>query len=161
MVAVGVFQDLLLHGLKIVACGFARTDLVHHHHHLRAGGQGIENVHLTAGIGLHVDLGRLLGCIVGAGQVLGNGQAADILGIAEGLQPLAHVGAGGAGLAGVTPQALHHFRQIQVGVIHIFPVSGDLHGHGGVVVIERQDIAGRVANDSEFHDDPSYLFIGF
>ena len=49
VIVVGVIQHDLLGGLEIMALGFALQDLVHDHHHFWAGGQRVDDEHLSVG----------------------------------------------------------------------------------------------------------------
>ena len=106
---------------------------------------------------LHIGIRSLLGGVIAAGQVLGNGNAKNIFRLTEGFQPLAHVGTGRSGSALVVLQIFHHGRHIQIGIIHIFFVGSHLHGHGGIIHSRQgQDICRRVCYNSKFHKGTSF-----
>ena len=101
----------------------------------------------------HIGFRCLPGGVVAAGQMLGDGNAENILGIAEGLQPFAYVGAGGAGFSLIALQILHHLSHVQPGGIHIFLSGYNLHGYAAVILVgNAQHIGGGVCNNSKFHD---------
>ena len=151
-----IIQHLFLRGLEIVTRVLALTDFLRQHHHFRSRCQRIKDEHLSGRMLGHVRIGSVSGRVVAARQVLGNGDAEDLIRIAEGFQPLPHIGAGGAGFSLILLQILHHLRHVQMGVVHIFPFRHDLHGNGCKrAVLPGDDVAGRIRCDFIFHNYPS------
>ena len=105
---------------------------------------------------LHVGVRRLTGRVVAAGQALGDGDAEHILRIAKSLQPLAHIGAGGAGFPLKNLQILHHLDNTQAGSVHILLSRHDFQGHAAIVLPgSGKHIGGRIRYNSKIHDDIS------
>ena len=78
--------------------------------------------------------------------------AENLLRITESLQPLAHIGAGRAGLALMVAQVFHHAGQIQCGIIHVFLLGNDLQGNASEIHAVHGVYAGRgIRNYSIVH----------
>ena len=148
-----VFPDLGHDLLEGQALAHQLADLLHHHRHLGTGGEGVENVDLPVGMLLGILPGGGLGGVEAAGEVPGDGDAEDHVGIAEGIEPLLGVGAGGAGLALVGLQVMDHAPDVQGLAVNILLLTGDdLHGDGGIAqTLHMEDVGGGIGNDLIAH----------
>ena len=70
------------------------------------------------------------------------------------LEPIMHIGAGGAGFAFIFLKLPHHFRYIQIFIIHILRAGGvDLQGNAGEADPgEGKNVGRGIGNDLKFHN---------
>ena len=129
------------------------SDLLNDHGLLGTGGEGVEDVDPGVGMGLREILGSLLGGVVAAGEVPGNGDTEGHVRITEGIEPFLGIGTGGAGFALVGLQVIDHAPDIQRLGIDVLALAGDdLHGYGGIVdPLDVEDVGGGIGNDLITH----------
>ena len=153
MRVLGVFPDRLTGLLKGTACQNTFPQFFGDQLQLRACGQGVQH-HDTAFRVLPFEVACCLQCrIVGTGKFAGQRYGENLIRITKGLAPFQYIGAGGGGGGPLGLQRGNHFAHIQVGIIHILPVTTEnLQGNGGEIHIgQLEKITGRIGNDLIFH----------
>ena len=149
MVAEHLFTDLV----KLLALSQQIPQMLGQQALLRAGGKAVQHKHPLAGVLLLVFLGGQLGGIVAAGQSAGDGDGINFICALISLQPVADVGAGGAGLALIGAQGLGHAQGIHCAVVQIFGIVGDdLQGNAFKIhALQGVQAGGGIHNDFGVH----------
>jgi hypothetical protein len=100
-------------------------DFVHDQMHFGAGGERVKNMHLAAGVIGHIFLTCDASGVIAAGEIAGDGDAENVLGICKGLVILTCAGAGGTGASLVCLKIGKHGIYVKVSVINIFSLIGN------------------------------------
>ena len=126
--------------------------------HLRAGGQGIQHIHLRAGMLLFILLPRQTRRVAAAGQRAGDGDGKHGIRPLKGGQPVPDAGTGRAAAALVPVQRVQKRRYIQRRVIHKLPLSHhDAQRHRGHAGLGQQ-VGGGIRHDFPVHTARSCFF---
>ena len=121
--------------------------LLHQQMELRACGERIQYIRFFAAVVRHVRVGGDGGSVIAAGNAAGDGGGEHLVGIAEGIQPILHAGAGRAGLALIFPKILQHGGGVQLGIVHIFVVAqAHTQRHSGNALRHNGGVGGGVGD---------------
>ena len=152
MGVVTVAQHLFAHLVKVPALFDERTDMLCQQHQFRAGRQAVQHKDLSTRVLCLILFCGQLGGVAAARQGAGDGDGINFICALISLQPVADVGAGGAGLALVGPQGGRHLHGVQRAIVEIFPLVGhDLEGDGGKIHAVQLIQAGRRVHNDSFH----------
>ena len=147
-----VAQHLLADVVKRHPLGQQVADVLGQQHQLRPCGEAVQHKDPCLRVLGLILLGGQLGGVAAARQGAGDGDGVDLVRALVGPQPVADVGAGGAGLALVGPQGGRHLHGVQRAIVEIFPLVGhDLEGDGGKIYAVQLIQAGRRVHNDSFH----------
>ena len=152
MGVVTVAQHLFAHLVKILTLFNERTDVLCQQHQFRAGRQAVQHKDLSTRVLCLILFCGQLGGVAAARQGAGDGDGINFICALISLQPVADVGAGGAGLALIGAQGSRHFHGVQRAVVEVFPLVGhDLQRHSSKINAVQRIQAGRRVHNDSFH----------
>ena len=152
MGVVTVAQHLFAHVVKLPALLDERTDMLCQQHQLRAGRQAVQHKDLSTRVLCLILFCGQLGGVAAARQGAGDGDGINFICALISLQPVADVGAGGAGLALIGAQGSRHLHSVQRTVVEVFPLVGhDLQRHSSKINAVQRIQAGRRVHNDSFH----------
>ena len=123
-----IVLHLFHHLVGVQALVHQGADFVHNHGHFRTGGHGVNDVNSGVGIFFPIGVGGLNGGVVAAGESLGDGHGEDALVALKSIQPVGHVGAGGAALALEMLQVVNHLGYVLAAVVDVLLLPQDFQG---------------------------------